>query len=226
MHRPIPLILTSLLVAVAGCGDDAQPPPPFDAVEVQPSSPNPEGIAYPTEDLGARPRSTSAPGQRIPNFAFQGYPDSDRSQGLRVVSMADLFDPSGSKRKVLHLMAAVAWCPHCSAQTDAMGKVHESLRAKGVQVVQALMAGYEPSWAISLEDLDRWVDAHATPFTVVFDVEGKRLSTVASVSAVPWNALIDLRSMEVLKAHPGSPADYEAWVEAGLDWVAENPPRD
>lgn len=185
---------------------------------------NPDGLEYPTEDLGARARSGDKPGQRIPNFSFRGYPDSDTSGGLKVVSMADFYDPEGKRGKLLHLIAAVAWCPHCAAATDEVVAVLPQWKAKGLVAMQTMMEGYNGN-PISLEELDRWVSSHRTSFTVVFDSGGRRLSSVADVSAVPWNALIDLRTMEVLSVLRGEPQDYEEWVGGGLEWVGSNEPR-
>jgi len=224
--RAVRFVAASLLSALAlvGCSSE-EPPPPFDDVDVEGRGVNPEGLAYPTEDLGARPRKGDTPGQRIPNFSFQGYPNSDVSKGLQVVSMADFHDPSGKRGKVMHLMAAVAWCPHCAASTDQLVAVLPQLQPRGLVGLQTLMEGYEGN-PISLEELDQWVSTHHTNFTVVFDSGGRRLSTVADVSAVPWNALIDLRSMEVLSVLRGEPDDYPAWVEGALDWVESNPARE
>lgn len=210
--------------ALAACSSE-DPPAPFNDVDVQGTGVNPEGLAYPTEDFGARPRKGDVPGQRIPNFSFQGYPNSDRSGGLKVVSMADFYDPSGERGKVLHLMAAVAWCPHCAAATDELVAVLPQLQPRGVVALQTLMEGYEGN-PISLAELDQWVVSHKTSFTVVFDAGGRRLSTVADVSAVPWNALIDLRSMEVLSVVQGQMEDYQAWVGGALEWVEKNPARE
>jgi hypothetical protein len=216
-----------VLLASAACGCSESTEPGFDDVDVQGPTVNPDGIAYPTADLGGRARAGETPGQRFPNFAFHGYPDSDRSKGLQVVSLADYFDPGTKRFRVLHIMAGVAWCPHCQAQTEQMVQAMPALRLQGAVSIQTLMEGHDPDAPITLGDMDRWVSERSTNFTVVFDVEGKRLGTVEKVAAVPFNALIDLRTMEVLAAEVGEPeAGFASFVQQGLDWVKANPPRD
>jgi hypothetical protein len=197
----------------------------FDDVDVVGRDSNPDAVAYPTDDLGGRARSGSTPGNRIPNFTFRGYPNSERSSGLKVVSLADYFDPEQRRNKVLHIVAAVAWCPHCAAQTQAMVAATAQLRAAGAESVQTLMQAPDPDRGLRLTDLDDWVDRFQTQFTVVLDVEGRRLSSIADMGSVPWNALIDTRTMEILSVTSGVPGDFSAYVQTALDWVASHPPR-
>jgi hypothetical protein len=211
-------------LCLVGCSQE-EIEPPFNDVDVPGRSVNPDGLAYPTDDLGGKPRNDPTPGNRIPNFAFRGYPNGDRSQGLQVVSLADYYDPSSSRNKVLHVMAAVAWCPHCQAQTAAMAQAQPSVHLRGVEIVQTLMDGPKRGGSLSLGDLDEWSTGHAPNLTVVFDSEGRRLSTVANLNAVPWNALIDTRTMELLEVMVGGPEDYVVWVGAAVDWVEKTPPR-
>jgi hypothetical protein len=222
MHAHLPILLMAL--SFAGCSEETVEPP-FDDVDVTGRSVNPDGLPYPTDDLGGRARDGDTPGARIPNFSFQGYPDGDLSRGLQVISLADYYDPSQKRNKVLHLMAAVAWCPHCQALTQAMVAAEPTVRQQGAVIVQTLLEGPEPGVAPSLGDLNSWVNEHAPNLTVVFDAEGRRLSTVATLSGVPWNAMIDTRSMELLEVVTGSPVDYAAWVGKQVTWVENNPAR-
>ena len=186
---------------------------------------NPDGVTYPTSDLGGRARQGTTPGARIPNFTFRGYPDSNRANGLQTVSLADFYDPSQVRYKLLHVMAAVAWCPHCAAQTQAMVQAAPQLTQAGLVIVQTLMEAPDPSRALTLSDLSDWIDRFGTPFTVVFDVEGRRLSTIVDLEAVPWNGFIDTRTMEILDAGQGELTDYSGHVQGLLQWVDQNPPR-
>ncbi len=213
-------------LAPFGCARQAPGEPPFDDIDVPGHDTNPDGVAYPTADVGGRARKGTIAGSRIPNFTFQGYPDSDRSRGLQTVSLADLYDPGQQRHKLLHVMAAVAWCPHCAAQTQAMVQAAPQLREAGLVILQTLMEAPDPSRALTLSDLGNWIDRFGTPFTVVFDVEGRRLSTIANLEAVPWNAFIDTRTMEILDAGLGEIPDYPAQVQGLLQWVEHNPACD
>jgi len=213
---------------LAGCSSgasDESDPPPFDDVDVTGRDVNPDGAAYPTDDWGARPRDESRPGQRIPNFSFQGYPDSQRELGLKIVSFADYYDPGQSRHKLMYLIAVVGWCPHCQAETRAIVAGSSAFRAQGVQVVQTMMAGAERDRPLSLVDVDEWIGRMGTTFTVLIDVDAKRLGTVATVSGVPWNALIDTRSMELIAVTIGELVDVPGYVTAGLTFVDTFPAR-
>jgi hypothetical protein len=209
--------------SVAACAQDGEPP--FDDVDVVGREENPDGVPYPSDDLGGRPRDSTGPGARIPNFSFRGYPDSIVSGGLQVVSLADAFDPEQRRNKVLYLVAAVAWCPHCAAITQAMTAAAPELRSEGCVMLQTLMEPAHPSDAMRLSDLGGWVDRFRTDFTIVFDVQGRRLGSVADLSEVPWEAVVDTRSMEILAIERGGPEDLKATIRQALDWVSQNPAR-
>jgi hypothetical protein len=195
----------------------------FDDPDVAGRDRNPDGIPYPTDRLGTRPRQGTTPGDHFPNLTFQGYPDSNRAAGLQTISLADYYDPQASRHRVLHVMAAAMWCPHCQNETDRMAELAPTLRTEGAEFVQVVINGPSSGTAADLCDVDSWMEEHATNFTVVFDARAKRLGAVADVSAVPWNALIDTRTMEVLDVSVGAPADFAAYVRAALDVVGPAP---
>ncbi len=226
MRRSIAsFVVLCLLILLVACASARAAPPPFDDVDVAGRSVNPDGLAYPADDWGARPRSGTRPGQRIPNFSFQGYPDSKREEGLRVVSFADFYDPEQVRYKLMYLVAVVGWCPHCQAETRRIVASTDTLRADGVVIVQTMMEGADPDRPLSLVDVDGWVDAMGTRFTVLIDVEAKRLGTVADIKGVPWNAMIDTRSMEVLDVTEGELDDVLSYVAGGLGWVSTHDAR-
>ena len=87
------------------------------------------------------------------------------------------------------------------------------------------MQGADRGRPLTLADVDQWVAQMGTAFTVVIDVDARRLSTVADIVGVPWNALIDTRSMEVLDVTVGEVTDVQAYVQGGVDWVDGHEPR-
>lgn len=216
-------IVTLVPVLVGACSsrEDA---PPFADPSVTGRDTNAEGLAYPTDHLGGTSRIGAQRGDRIPNFSFQGYVDSNRTGGLHTISLADYYDPWQKHGKVLHIMEAASWCIICDGQTREMTAAKDAMAAQGVVIVQAIMNGAKAGTGPTLLELDQWMDRYPTWFTVVVDDRAKRLSSVASVGAVPWNALIDLRTMEVLFASVGRPYVYEQFVKAGIDWVDKHPP--
>src|SRR4051812_46592564 len=70
---------------------------------------NPDGVAYPVKNVGTHARGVDGagnvakkPGNVMQNFKFLGYPNADKSKGLQTVALADYFDPTGTKFKVIH----------------------------------------------------------------------------------------------------------------------------
>lgn len=222
-NTPLLCALALLPVLVVGCaGKDAEPA--FEDPSMRGRDVNAEGLAYPTDHLGGKPRAGSQRGDRIPNFTFQGYRDSNRAGELQTISLADYYDPDQKRAKVLHMMEAATWCTICDGQTREMIATKDSLAAKGVIVLQALMNGARPGVGPTLLELDQWVDRYPTWFTVVVDERSKRVGSVADVGAVPWNALVDLRTMEIIFAGVGRPFVYEQFAQLGADWVKKNAP--
>jgi hypothetical protein len=215
-----------LVCALAGCSSSSSTDTTaaFKDDAVAPHPANPDGVAYPTDDIGARPRAGSRPGQRIPNLTFQGYVDSDRSAGLKVISLADYYDPDAKRYRLLHIMLAASWCSICMAQTRQMVAALPALKAEGLVVVQALVHGPTPKQGPTLADFDAWIGKHATAHTMVIDVRAHRFLELWTFEAVPVNALVDPRTMEILEADIGAPQDYTTYARGGLR-AAAAPPR-
>lgn len=214
-------IVLAAAATLCACGQEQKTP--FADVDVVGRNVNPDGIPYPSDRWGGHPRDGDTAGDRIPNFSFRGYPESDRSHDLQVVSLADYFDPAQKRNKVLMLVAVVGWCPHCEAQTDRMVQAASDLRAEGAVTIETLMQGTEPGVLPAREDLDIFANDHHTTFTVVFDSDGRRIRSVTPVNEVPWNSLIDTRTMEILNITKGEFDDVRAYARSALSWVSQHP---
>jgi hypothetical protein len=213
------LLLMLVGSPLSGCSDDCA----FDDGDVAGRAENPDGVAYPTDDWGFGARDGNTPGQRLPNFTFQGYRDSVRTGGIQPVSMADFYDPTGARQRVLLVMVGVMWCPHCAAETAEMAALAPTLRAEGAEMVQVLIEGPDPGEGPDRCNLDDWVADKETTFTVVLDVGARRIAPYAAIDGVPWNAIVDARTMEVLDAATGAPVDLAASVRGALEWVDAHP---
>ena len=186
---------------------------------------NPEGVAYPTDHLGGTPRSAKAPGDRIPNFTFQAYVDGDHAAGLKTISLADYFDPQQLHHKVLHLEVAATWCAVCSAYADATVKTKDLLGKEGVVYLEVIVAGPRSTTGPSLPDVDGWVKSHQSNFTTAIDVRGSRLASIGvPPQTMPWDVMIDTRSMEILDSTPGAPIELVTYDRSYLALVAKRPP--
>jgi hypothetical protein len=231
------------LTVAAGCGSTTTTAPdntPIDkGVEPGPGTPqpspagvgagtevNPYGKSYPTQNLGYTPRAGNRAGNIIRNYKFLGYRDGDPSKGTTVISLADFFDPEMRTGKLIHFSAGALWCPPCNAEADVLVPLIPSLKTKKIVVIQAIIEGSAQGTGSTLKDLDIWQQRHKVNYTLFTDPEQQNLGQFFPSAAVPWNALIDARSMELLTAGVGSSgkpedqlAEYDTWTK----WIDANP---
>lgn len=220
LFAPIIVVAT---FALGACGG-SDTPEPFADPEVAPHATNPDGVPYPTTNIGTTPRHGDYAGSTVPNLAFQGYPRGDRSAGLQVVSLADYYDPKAMRHKVLLITAAASWCESCVDERKQLEAAANDLAAGGAVFLTALVQGHRVSIGPSLGELDAWVTSDPTPstFDVVVDNSGKRLVPLGALG-VPWNALIDTRTMELLRSDLGAPDDPAVYVRSALTFVNTHP---
>jgi len=229
----IAVVLVPSVTSGCGSSQDAGLQPSGSGTATQEK--NPYGAIYPTTNQGTHARTAATPGNVIKNYRFQGYPtDSgkavDMSQGLKTVQLADYFDPDqkllGDRGiKVIHLSVAAVWCDPCNAETNDSVAAAADLVPQGVVFLQALDDGPVEGRGATKDDLDGWITSHKINFTEMLDPGLKNFGTFFDAAAVPWNANVDARSMEILEAGVGSPAEgikenALRWVR----WVDGNPP--
>lgn len=208
--------------AKSGGGLDAPPAAQTD----EGSDTNPYGVAYPAGDVGIQARAGDRAGNRIRNYRFVGYANSDKGGGLGTVSLANYFDPEGRQHKIIHLIASSVWCGPCNQETQAVVAATARLESKGVVFVQALIDGPTQGTAATKKDLDGWITRYAMDYTTMLDPDVKNLGQFFRAAAVPWNAIIDARSMEILQAEVGGIADVDAADTKWLQWVDANPAKE
>jgi hypothetical protein len=197
---------------------------------------NPYGVAYPTQNLGYLARRGSVPGNVIENYKFLGHAaaaDSsttlDVTKPLTTVALADYFDPqqklgpAGTGIKVIHLSVAAYWCVPCNDETDSTVSVAAGLTQKGVVFVQALDDGPSEGTPATTTDLTNWINKHKSNFTEMLDPGLRNLGQFFDAAAVPFNANIDARTMEILSAGVGEPASVTNDVTNWVNWVNANP---
>lgn len=165
---------------------------------------NPEGIPYPSDNIGTNPRVGDRAGNRVQNFKFLGYPGGDVSKGLQPISMASLFDPSGARVKLIHVQASGTWCTYCQAETQVVVPLAQKLADRKVVWVVSLAEGPTPGSPATSKDLDKWVAQFKAPFTHLLDPGNGNFGPFYDASALPWNANIDARTMEILSSGVGA----------------------
>lgn len=189
---------------------------------------NPDGLSYPkpaSGTYGHNARSGNTPGNVIANLSFLGYPGGDSSKGLQVVSLADYYDPCGKRLKLLHLSVAGVWCNPCNQETAAVVADEASLKSQGVVVLQALSDGSNEGVGATQQDLLYWVGRYRPSFTDVLDPGPTQFAGFFRASAIPWNADVDPRTMELIDQGTGwdATAGVMGAIQPGLDAVAAPP---
>jgi hypothetical protein len=189
---------------------------------------NPAGDPYPTANIGTTPRkgncqtdpTTCVPGNRIANFKFLGYPNADKSQGLKPLSLAQYYDPTGRTYRILHLQAAGVWCSACQAETELIVPMKGEFDAIKAVWVVSLAEGPTPGTPSKQKDLDGWIAEFKSPFTHFLDPGNANLGPFYDATALPWNANIDARTMEILTSGTGTPPTAAAILQELTDAIA------
>jgi hypothetical protein len=175
---------------------------------------NPDGVPYPqpASGYGRTPRTGNTPGSVIQNFKFLGYPNADSSQGLQTISLADYYDPCNKRYKMIHLSVAAVWCQPCNQETDAMVGAKAQLDSEQIVVLQALDDGATVGQPAQQSDLDYWVRDHGVNFTEMMDPELHNFGGFFAAAAIPWNADLDPRTMELIDSSDGWSGDISTEI--------------
>lgn len=232
----------SMVAAGAGCGSStpsssSEPTtqdrgvesgdPSTTVPEGQGSEVNKYGKAYPTNNLGYQARAGTRPGNIMRNYKFLGYVDGDPAKGKTVISLADLYDPEMREVKLISFSAGALWCPPCNEEAKTLVPLMPSLKTKKIAVVQAIIEGGARGTASTLTDLDDWQQRHKINFTIFLDPAQQNLGQFFNAAAVPWNAMLDARSMEILTSAVGfDPAQLPKDMDKWSAWIDANPAQE
>jgi hypothetical protein len=229
IFQPMRILKVATLAALAGlwanCSGDTGAPlpstPSLDAglsvsgVEVDGGA-SFDGGAYPTTNIGGQPRTASKAGQIFPNLTLEGVRSAATQDTLTTVSMAEYYDPTGSRYDLLHVIGIFMWCPHCNNETNNLSTIPTWQAAHRVAVVQIAMennSGASPG----LSDLQTWVSKYNLDFPILMDGQGVQLGQYFSVSSVPLNIVVNPRTMEVLDVTVGEVGDCQAYEQGFLN---------
>ena len=221
-RRVLVLSFAVLSLTAVACGSSTTPPE-FSDPTVTASTTNPDGVPYPTDHIGSRARVTGRAGDRIDDFAFQGYDHGNVAAGLKTFSMADFYDPKAVRVKAIGIQGAATWGTASAAEANRIAPLAPGLEKEGAVILSVLTAGPTAGYGPQLSDVDAWVTDHKANYTTLIDVRARRLASVG-LTGVPWSALVDPRTMEILFAADGYPDDFAKFVHLGTDFVKSNPP--
>ena len=130
---------------------------------------NPDGVPYPTANLGTSPRSGSTPGNVMQNYKFLGYKDGKISNGLTPMSLADFFDPQAKNYKMIRIQASGSWCVHCEKETETVAALSADLASRKVAWIISLAEGPTPGVPSTTTDLTAWINKYQAPYTHFLD---------------------------------------------------------
>ena len=212
----------AVLVALAGlwtgCSGDsgsALTYVPMPDADLSGVATNPDGVPYPTANIGGQPRTATQAGQLFPNLSLEGVRSVTTMDTPAVVSMAEYYDPTGARYDLLHVIGIFFWCPHCNNESTNLSAIAAWRATKRVAVVQIAMLGYgiaAPGWS----DLQKWVSDHNLDFPVLVDGNGAQLGQYFSVDYVPLNIVVDPRTMEILAVDVGEISDVQGYEQGFL----------
>ncbi len=191
-----------LSVANTGCGGDGDSGSDFDRGGERPNgstvvAPGGGNVVYPDAPYGTVAASV------VQNFAFLGWKAPDavnfEQKALQRVSLADFYDPDGTKGiKLIMLNASAVWCAVCNAEANDInvrGR-YAYYKARGVEFVWTLFEDAQGNPATP-QDLANWASTYEVDFPMALDPSLK-LGTFFSSDATPMNLLIDARTMRIV----------------------------
>lgn len=181
---------------------------------------NPAGVPYPTDHIGTRQRQNTTAGDRIANLAFRGY-RGGRVGPLETLSLADYYDPTGERHRALYIFSAASWCAICARVARDLESRGPELEARGARILVLLVNGESQGDGPSLTELEKYAARHPMALDLGVDVKANAMG-VYGLQGVPFNLLIDARSMEILDAQVGEP-NLDVYIGAGLKFTADNP---
>jgi hypothetical protein len=164
---------------------------------------NPAGDKYPTADYG------TTEGAVVRNYKFLGYPNADIAGGLKPISLAEFYDPTGETYAMIHIQAAGVWCTACQGETRALVPIADELKQRKIVWLVSLAEGGTPGDPSTKTDLDNWIHEFDSPFWHVLDPANKNLGPFYGQNALPWNGNIDAKTMKVLTSGNGGPQTAE-----------------
>ena len=182
---------------------------------------NPDGVAYPTNNIGTNPRAGTTAGNTLANYKFLGYPDGDMTKGLQPFSMANLFDPTGAKVKLIHIQASASWCIYCQEEVKTITPMRQKLADRKVAWVISLAEGPTPGSPSTTADLNKWISQFKAPYTQFLDPGNKNFGPFYDAAALPWNANVNAETMEILSAGVGATTAEQAILDDVDGWFAK-----
>ena len=177
----------------------APPPPPATDSGGAPSPPADTAPPPATGDYPSGPYGLSV-GSVIPNLSLNGYRGGTGTWGA--LKLAEYYDPTGSRgAKGLLITVSAAWCGPCQEEAkDLVDMFSASYKARGAKFLTAMIENTSRNPATQTT-VDSWIKMAGTNFDIVADPSAQLLKSGAGL---PFNLVVDPRTMKVTKSWSGS----------------------
>jgi len=165
---------------------------------------------------GVPAKAATDGGMLFPNLTLQGLRSAADMAAPVAVSTWDYYDPDGLQYDLLHVMAIFLWCPHCNNETTDLSTIAAWQAEHRVAVLQIALQGYSsssPTWA----EIQKWASDHNVAFPVVIDGQGAQLSQSFKFDGVPFNIVVNPRTMEVMETDVGEVGSVQAYEQKFLN---------
>jgi hypothetical protein len=152
-------------------------------------------------------------GAVIPDMSWDGYRDGKGD--VTKVDLLDYYDPDGSKGiKVILVEMSALWCGVCRSEAARLAPVYEAdWKSKGARFVTLIVEGNSHSPATQ-PDVDTWIKTYKCPYDVVLDASMSLAPPTGGTIGLPYNVIIDPRTMKIDKVVEGDGAGVDAALKA------------
>lgn len=174
----------------------------------------------------------------IPNFHFYGWRDPKGSNydlnKLELISMADYYDPDGSKgSKALLINVSGLWCGVC--QAEHQGGTYQlasggtatwkpivdevtSRESRGLRYLETVVDGPDERYIATPDELVQWVKTYSMSIPVVLDPEYQMAALRQDDGGWPTNFVVKTNDMTIVYGiQTADPDTLWAFVERLLD---------
>ncbi len=156
---------------------------------------------YPPPPYGVAEGSTIADitfaGLRNPksaNYNFSG-------EKIEQISLRDYYNPTGdtTRPRMLLIAASAGWCGPCRLEADESMPNYKFWNPKGAEFLTALFDSNTAGTPAAPTDATSWSKTYKLEYPMVLDPQQK-LGAYANLQAVPFNLVIDLKTMTIVYA--------------------------
>src|SRR5262249_27788975 len=125
-------------------------------------------------------------------------------------------DPGTKRYRLIHLVVSSVWSQASNQETDALIAAKSQLDAQQIVLLEALDEGPVVGTPATQGDLDQWIGTHGSNFTEMLDPGLANFGGFFEAVAVPWNADLDPRTMELLDSTTGWAGDVSVEVSTSV----------